>query len=286
MARILLVGTATLDLVFELDHHPAPDEEMRARSLRTCRGGNAANTAVVLSRMGHQVEFLGVMAEAPETVVIERDLAKHGVNFHHCPKLPGLPPTSSIYLTGQHRSIVHQRDLPELSAHHFSALDIAAFDVVHFECRNVEAVREMMVCARQQAPGLMISLELEKVRPGMEALYPYPDLFICSRGFAMHHGYSDPRLFLSWMADRTQQALVIAAWGEHGAYGISAGQFFHAPALEVNDPIDTLGAGDTFNAGVLDGYSHALDMQKIIDDACVLAGRKCCIQGFEFDVLL
>ena len=29
MSRILLVGTATLDLVFELDHHPEADEEMR-----------------------------------------------------------------------------------------------------------------------------------------------------------------------------------------------------------------------------------------------------------------
>ena len=49
MAHVLLVGTATLDLVFALDHHPAADEEMRAQRLRICRGGNAANSAVVLA---------------------------------------------------------------------------------------------------------------------------------------------------------------------------------------------------------------------------------------------
>ena len=39
MSHILLVGTVTLDLVFGLEHYPQPDEEMRASSLRTCRGG-------------------------------------------------------------------------------------------------------------------------------------------------------------------------------------------------------------------------------------------------------
>jgi len=181
MARILLVGTVTLDLVFGLEHHPQADEEMRAASLRTCRGGNAANSAVVLAQLGHQAEFLGVLADAPETAVIEQDFANYGVVYGHCPRLAGRPPTSSIYLSGATRSIVHYRDLPELEAEHFMVLDLGAYDWLHFEGRNVAALARMLAYARENFPDLPISLELEKPRDGIETLFNQADWLRCTR---------------------------------------------------------------------------------------------------------
>lgn len=282
MTRILLVGTATLDLVFGLDHHPGADEEMRARSLRTCRGGNAANTAVVLSRMGHAPEFLGTLADAPGTVVIEHDFTAHGVSFTHCPRLPGVPPTSSIYLSGAARSIVHYRDLPELDAATFRALDLSDYGWLHFEGRNVTALAEMLAHARTHYPGLPVSLELEKVRDGIEALYGGADLLLCSRGFARHHGFDEPRAFLQWMAERAPAAMVTVAWGEDGAYGLAPGlAACHAPAMKLPAIRDTLGAGDTFNAGMIDAGMRRLPLEDALAQACALAGRKCAMAGFE-----
>lgn len=282
MTRILLVGTATLDLVFGLDHHPAADEEMRARSLRTCRGGNAANTAVVLSCLGHAPEFLGVLADAPETAVIERDFMAHGVTFEHCPRLPGLPPISSIYLSGAARSIVHYRDLPELDAAVFRAMDLGGYGWLHFEGRHVMALAEMLAYAHKHFPGLPVSLELEKARDGIEAVLGAADLLLCSRGFARHQGFDDPRAFLQWMAARSPEAMVTVAWGEDGAYGLAPGQAIdHAPAMKLPVIRDTLGAGDTFNAGLIDACARGLPLQDALAQACVLAGRKCAMAGFE-----
>lgn len=283
MARILLVGTATLDLVFGLDHQPGADEEMRAQSLRICRGGNAANTAIVLSRLGHDVEFLGVLADAPETAVIERDFAAHGVAFEHCPRLPGRPPTSSIYLSAGKRSIVHYRDLPELGAQVLTQRDLAGCDWLHFEGRNLAALSEMLQNVRDRYPALPVSLELEKPRSGIEAVFGYADLLLCSRGFALHHGRRAPQDFLHWMAGYAPQATVIVAWGEDGAYGqVPVGPVHHAPAIAIAQAVDTLGAGDTFNAGMLDALARALPLERALADACVLAGRKCEVQGFAF----
>lgn len=282
MARILLVGTATLDLVFGLSHHPDADEEMRAQSLRTCRGGNAANTAVVLSRLGHAPEFLGVLADAPETAVIERDFAAHGVAFQHCPRLAGLPPTSSIYLSGAERSIVHYRDLPELDADALRALDLGRYDWLHFEGRNVQALADMLAYARTHFPGLGVSLEVEKARDGIEALLGEADLLLCSRGFARHQGFDDPQGFLRSLAERYPGVLLVVAWGEAGAYGLGPRQaMHHAPAMQLPVIRDTLGAGDTFNAGMIDACIRRLPLGDALQQACALAGRKCTLAGFD-----
>lgn len=283
MARILLVGTATLDLVFELDHFPGPDEEMRARSLRTCRGGNAANTAVVLARLEHEVEFLGTLANAAETAVIEREFQAYGVGYAHCPRLPGRPPTSSIYLSGANRSIVHYRDLPELALEHFNAVDPANYDLIHFECRNVAVIERVLHAFRAHAPGVQLSLELEKPRAGMEALFALPDVLICSRGLATHHEFTDPVAFLAWIGGEAPSATLALGWGEGGAYGsIPGAPVCHVPAMKPELIVDTLGAGDTFNAGLLDALSRGRSMEQALIQGADLAGRKCAVYGFDF----
>lgn len=282
MARILLVGTATLDLVFELDHHPGADEEMRARSLRTCRGGNAANTAVVLSRLGHQAEFFGTFAQAAETAVIENDLRAQGVTFEQCPRLPGLPPTSSIYLSGASRSIVHYRDLPELHLEHFEAIDPFRYDLIHFECRNVMVVEQAMRAFRMQSPDVRLTLELEKPRAGMESLYSLADVAICSRGFALQQGHDRPEQFLRHMGEQMPQAVIALGWGEEGAYcRAQRGAITHVPAVHHGEVVDTLGAGDTFNAGFLDALADHDTPPQALARACDLAGRKCAVHGFN-----
>lgn len=282
MARILLVGTATLDLVFGLDHHPGADEEMRAASLRTVRGGNAANTAVVLARLGHVPEFLGVLADAAETAVITHDFDTRGVRHARCPRLPGKPPTSSIYLSSGQRSIVHYRDLPELAVEQVLGLDLSGCDWLHCEGRNVEVLAALLADVRRRYPALPISLELEKPRPGVAQLFGMANLLLCSRGFAQHHGYGSPQDFLRWLSAQAPSARIILAWGEAGAYGLTpGGDICHAPAMPIEAPKDTLGAGDTFNAGVIAALLDGAALPQALARACELAGRKCKIEGFD-----
>jgi len=284
MSRILLIGTVTLDLVFELDHHPHADEEMRATALRTCRGGNAANSAVVLAQLGQQAEFLGTLADAPETAVIENDFLRYGVSFDHCPRLPGRPPTSSIYLSQGDRSIVHYRELPELSAQHVSAIPWIQFDWVHAEGRNVSVLQQVLDDVRQHAPHATVSIELEKHREGIAQLFGRANVLMCSRAFARHYGFDEPHAFLMWMASQAPGAVLMQAWGEGGAYGLDReGVIVHTPAMPPEQVEDTLGAGDTFNAAVIDATLRGLSMPDVLVEGCRVAGIKCGRQGFDFE---
>jgi ketohexokinase len=78
MARVLCVGSAVLDLVFSVAHHPAEDEELRASGLRIAAGGNAATTARVLRALGHETSLAAVLADHPAGAPLEEALrAEH-----------------------------------------------------------------------------------------------------------------------------------------------------------------------------------------------------------------
>lgn len=284
MARILLVGTATLDLVFTLDRYPAEDEEVRAQGLRLCRGGNAANSAVVLAQLGHHCSFVGVLADAPESAVIEQDFARYGVDFAGCPRLPGRPPTSSIQLTAASRTIVHYRDLPELTAAQFAEINLAPFDWIHFEGRNVPELLQMLARVRSLRPELAVSLELEKPRAGIEAALGQASLLICSRSYAQHCGHTAPRDFLTRLQRLAPQAESVAAWGAAGAFGRSRqGEDSHSPAFPPARVVDTLGAGDTFNAGLIAALAAGAPLSRALEQGCRLAGGKCGVAGFALN---
>lgn len=286
MARILLVGTATLDLVYTLERYPAEDDEMRAAGLRVCRGGNASNTAVVLAQLGHACSFVGVLSQAAEAAVITQDFSAYKIDASGSPAMAGRPPTSSIYLCGASRTIVHYRDLPELTAEQFGEIDLKDFDWIHFEGRNVPELLKMLARARQICPEVPVSLELEKPRPGIEAAWNLANVLICSRGYAGHQGYGTAEAFLMEMHRCVQHAEVVVAWGDVGAFGITAaGNLVSSPAFPPREVKDTLGAGDVFNAAFIDALLRGESLQDAVRAGCVLAGRKCGYQGLNVPAL-
>jgi sugar/nucleoside kinase (ribokinase family) len=56
--------------------------------------------------------------------------------------------------------------------------------------------------------------------------------------------------------------------GKDGALGISQSQKIHAKSIPVN-VVDTVGAGDTFDAGFIYGYLQGWELEKSLRLACV-----------------
>jgi len=286
MPHILGIGIATLDVINSVDGYPAEDSEVRALHQQLRRGGNCTNTLVVLSQLGHRCAWGGVLAAEPNGSHIRTDLERYNIDLAAVRTLNhGKVPTSYITLNQRNgsRTIVHYRDLPEFGYEDFAPIDVRGYDWLHFEGRNVAATRRMLEKARELAPAVPRSVEIEKPRADIEQLFPYADVLLFSRHFATSRGYDDPQRFLDDIARQTPAVTRTLAWSEAGAYALDRnGRIFHSPAYPPPQLVDTLGAGDTFNAGVIDALLQDTTVAEALQRACRLAGRKCGQPGLAF----
>lgn len=185
----------------------------------------------------------------------------------------------------------------------------------HFEGRIPQTTLTCIRGLRQRLtrtnpkPQLRISVEIEKPgREGLQDLVYEADVVFYSKGWAEAEGH------LSAMACLESQVKVIAdagctgpgkhddefertlvcTWGDKGAaalkytcqqgktaYGsvdIASSTAFVAPNQCV---VDTIGAGDTFIAGILFGFMHPWSLQQKLAFATELAGWKVVQVGFD-----
>jgi ketohexokinase len=281
--RVLGVGVATLDIIDSLEAFPREDSEQRALARWSCRGGNAANTLVVLSQLGHACSWAGTLAQDAAADQIVADLQAKDIDLRWARRhADALSPVSYILQSQANasRTIIHYRNLPELEAEDFAAIDLAPFDWVHFEGRHVAACEQMLRRVRRQCPGLKVSLEVEKPRAQIPRLFPLADVVVFSRAYARAVGYTTaPELFAAARAAGAS-GLLYAAWGEAGGWlDEREGGQLHLPARPPARLVDTLGAGDVFNAGLIDVLVQGGAPRQALERANRLAGSKCGRQG-------
>lgn len=286
MSKILVTGTATIDIVNTVDRYPGEDDKVRATASRTANGGNAANTAVVLASMGHRSHLCAVLADDTLARHLREVLQDTGVELRHCPERQGATPTSYITLsaaTGS-RTIVHYRELPELDTTDFARIPLEEFDWLHFEGRNVQATAEQMRLARRRLQDQPISVEIEKDHHGIPRLFAHADVLLLSRAYARSQGFDSADALLIELRPLAPQAILVCAWGEEGAWALAPGDrrridCAYAPACAVGPVVDTLGAGDTFNAGIIDALAGGAMLEEALAHANRLAGEKVGREG-------
>jgi ketohexokinase len=284
MAKVLAVGIATLDVVNEVAAYPDEDAEVRALSHSVRRGGNATNTLVVLSQLGHACAWAGMLTDEAGAETVTAELERYGIDTGYCRRQAGARlPTSWITVsraTGS-RTIVHYRDLPEYSADDFLRIPLGDFDWLHFEGRDPAQTLRMLRYARASFPGVPVSVEVEKVREGIDQLFPCADVLLFSEGFAGRNKLA-PERFLLEIRRVAPRARLIVAQGARGAVGLDSDNTPVAAGARVPaEVVDTLGAGDTFNAGVIDALLRGAGLRDAMQFACALAGAKCARAGLR-----
>ena len=284
MAKILGIGNSVLDTIFTVSHYPKENEELRAQTRLFSTGGNINNTLYVLNQLGHQSSICTTVAADNEAKQLLLGLKDRNIDTTHVQRfIQGKTPNSFIILNKQsgQRTIVHYRDLPEVSFEHFAKIAIETFDWLHFEGRNVENLTGMLNIAKTFLTNQPISLEIEKPRKGIEALFNQANLLIFSHDYATQKGFKDGHALLSSIQQAAPNAKIVCTWGEQGVWFADINQTIqHLHATPVN-AIDTLGAGDTFNASLIHHLIHGETLDNAVQHANNLAGKKCTQIGLD-----
>jgi ketohexokinase len=281
MANILLVGIATLDIINTVTQYPTEDSELRAISQQKSRGGNATNTAVVLAQHSHHCAWAGTLINETDTQTITDDLRQYDIDLEHCHHLDtGKMPTSYItrnQATGS-RTIVHYRDCPEYQFEQFKQIPLEQFDWVHFEGRAVDETLLMLTHLKSRYPFLRSSLEVEKSREGIETLFSIPDFLFFSKHYAEEQQCDQANALLAKLSDEIEAT---CTWGSEGVWVKNKHQApIHIDGIPPAELVDTLGAGDTFNAGLIHQLVNYQSLESAARYANQLASHKCGQVGF------
>ena len=279
MSKVLVIGVSVLDFIFHMQEFPLSPEKYRASDAIISGGGNAANSAVAIARLGGIPQLATRLGDDEIADLIVAGLNKENIDtglVHRYRK--NRSSFSSIYIdqTGE-RQIMNYRDesLPEDAA--WVAADIRSpINAVLADTRWPEGACMGMELARKFAvPGI---IDAEAPLDGsQDALITATHVAFSAQGAADFTGDNDVES-AALKADAALPGKIIITDGHNGTVMIENKQPVWIKAFPVN-AIDTLGAGDVWHGAFALALGEGCREAKAIRFANAAAAIKCTRKG-------
>jgi fructokinase len=233
-------------------------------------GGSAANTAACLASLGGSAAFIGKVRDDTLGHFFSHDIRAAGVQYEMAPSPEG-PGTGSCLIMvtpdAEKTMCTHLGIGALLAPEELDAGAIASARVVYVEGYlygdrpTNPAVERAIAVARQAGTAVALSLSdpywVELHGAELESLLDRVDLL-----FANEHeacgitGEADLDAALAALARRC--GTVAVTRGEHGSVVAQGGEIVSVPAAPTSRVVDTTGAGDSYAAGFLFGFTRGL----------------------------
>ncbi len=259
---IVCVGTVALDMILVTDQLPEEDGRVEASRVALAGGGNAANAAVAIARLGLPVEFCGTIGDDRAGALVVDELSAEGVGTSLVERrIGGITAQSAVIVStesGARTIITHPAPAPPPIPRGFAMthLDKAGWGAM--PPHGLPDTR-VSVDDGNQIAGLDVS-QLEWYVPTATVL----------RG---RYG-TDDAVEGARRARAAGARTVVATEGALGSFGVDHAGLHYAPALQIS-PVSTLGAGDVFHGAFLAAIALGRTVPEAIRFANVTAALSC-----------
>lgn len=188
--HVLVVGACGLDYIAAVDSYPAPDAKVRTQQLSITGGGNAANTAVTLSRLGIATKLISKVGDDAVAKDIRQDLIQDKVDVKHVltEAHSNSPFTYVIVDALNHtRTCIHTPIKADLTSKEMTRVveairkEKTTPEWIHFDSRHTEA--SLLLASYASPFKVPMSVDVEKFRPHLEKLLPLCDVIFTNQHF-------------------------------------------------------------------------------------------------------
>ena len=178
MKEIIVVGAAGIDNVVSVNHFPSPEDKIRTINSLICGGGNAGNSAVAISRLGHPCALISKVGTDLHGDMILSELRREGVNVQGCISSSSTQSAFTyviVDISANTRTCLHTPMSEELTCSETesisSRIDLSN-TIIHFDTRHTEAAASLAAQTAHET-GVVVSVDLEKWRPFLDMLLPW-----------------------------------------------------------------------------------------------------------------
>lgn len=275
---VTIVGNVNLDvLVRDVRSLPAPGEErfVDAAELRT--GGAAANAALALAALGIHPRLVGAVGDDPAGRLIRDDLAAHGLDVTDVRPLPGVATGVSVALEAADRDRSFLTAAGALAAFDRSMVPPDALDATFVLVTGTfllpalghDGTAALLSDAKDREatvlfdpgsdPGGWPGDHVRRIRSPLASV----DVFLPNeQEAAALTGETDPAAAADLLQDGG--GWIVIKRGRRGSVARGpGGETVEIDAPEV-DVVDTTGAGDAFDAGMIAGLADGASLPEAI----------------------
>jgi sugar/nucleoside kinase (ribokinase family) len=265
-------------IFFGFERWPTPGEEHFTENYIREAGGGAAVTACALAHLGRNVIIFAVAGEKDQW--IHDRLRAFGVDLDGLREAETATAVSVCISTREDRSFLTwpgaNRDLVPYLREPQTQIRLAQAKHVHFA---MPIVREfaMELFPQLREAGCTLSLDVGHYPDWLRDERNWPtcaevDFFLPNEREAQiitgsHEPGHEPDQLLNLLQARGFTQVVLKL-GRMGAAALLNGQRYSAPALTV-DAVDTTGAGDAFDAGLIDAFLDGAHPSEMLANACL-----------------
>ena len=272
---VTIAGELNLDLIlYGLPEQLEPERELLAQSMMLTLGSSSAIVAHNLSALGSRVGFQSRIGDDPLGRIALERLQQGGVDTSRVRRVSGATTTGLTVILHQQawRNILtYLGTIAELSWDDLD-LDYLA-DSKHFHLSSYYLHRTLRPRIGElfrllKSKGLTISLDTnddpeDRWEGNLHDVLRYVDVFLPNeREACKAAGIDDLETAIRRLSELVP--LVVVKLGRKGALAQRGTERFTAPA-KVADAIDTVGAGDSFDAGFLHEYLRGADLPTCLE---------------------